>query len=436
MLLHLDFKNPEVASIFGTVICLYWFKALTVCCYSFLFRIDEVLSLEYRDIIIFKESNRNKMTIKLHERKTDNYEDAKFTLSEFPLEPCRNPIPFVDQYLKRMKELKKPQSSTNLLFPKITDKNIFSGTKGTCNDFTVLFKRALEYLGIFSTDMASHSLRKGGARHYFIYSSKLWNLDKITYWAGWSYVGDCKTIGIYLLEEHTKLKYNRIRDADDMMDRPVADIQFQNQIALEEIRSQVLDLFKIINPFINRTNEFLSTENFQQQRSFQNFPSPNNFVNFTHPVVFTNYLTQHQYNSVQMQPQPVFQRVVPITTPLGLPATSLPSQVNEHIENIELPTTIGTAEDVLELWNNGNTLLNVPPLCKWGKESRNRKSIKSRYSQYKNVVAFVNSVTQSGISSNKLEKYKKAPFGLARKLMYEWKKNLKSADLLIDEMRY
>ena len=207
----LDMKYiAESAKVFTSLLAFLRFKAITSLAFSFIFRIDEVFSLEYRDIAIYYEHNRRKMAIDLHERKSVNYSESKFIVSDNPTETSLDPIKYVVAYIDFLQTLNKPMQPNNLVFPRIAGTSLLSLTKCTPPEYTADLKAALKYLGIEHVDISSHSLRKGGARQRFIYSSRLWSLDKVCYWAGWSDDTDVKnnSIGKYYLFRHLFIRRN------------------------------------------------------------------------------------------------------------------------------------------------------------------------------------------------------------------------------------
>ena len=233
--------DPIFSVVFKSNIALAWFKAVTVIAFSFIFCVDKVFLLQYQDIKLFIKNQKKQLSIELHDRKSVNHPESQFIMSEFVTEICCNPIPFLEDYLQVLLSLNKPIDSDCLVFPRLGGSSYITSTKASSSDYTKILKMVVDYLQIPSIDLTSHSLRRGGVRHRFIYSSKRWSLDKCIYWAGWSFEGDSTTIGIffiniglYLLTEMSDMKYQKIKEADDFSDRPDADIILKNQESLED----------------------------------------------------------------------------------------------------------------------------------------------------------------------------------------------------------
>lgn len=153
-----------------------------------------MFSLEYQDICFFKENEMGplKTSINLHTRKSLNYAESKFIVAVNPSETWLDPIPYVQNYLDQVKLLNKPQDLKNLVFPRLSG----STAKCTPSEYSKMLKAVLKSLNISNVGMSSHSLRKGGARHRFIYSKSKWSLEKVCYWAGWSDDTDVKNNSI------------------------------------------------------------------------------------------------------------------------------------------------------------------------------------------------------------------------------------------------
>ena len=62
--------NEQTAKFLLNVLSLLRFQAVTAVAFAFIFRIDEVFSLEYRDLKVYMDKGKRKMAIDLHEIKS------------------------------------------------------------------------------------------------------------------------------------------------------------------------------------------------------------------------------------------------------------------------------------------------------------------------------------------------------------------------------
>eukprot|EP00834_Sanchytrium_tribonematis_P006921 NODE_561_length_6036_cov_1.205491.p1 type:complete len:634 gc:universal NODE_561_length_6036_cov_1.205491:5686-3785(-) len=450
VLLDLQISDTSVSEIFENEFELSWFKAVAMTAFNCVFRIDEVFSLQYRDIRYFVENGREKLSVNLHDRKSVNYRESEFIIGRFGSEKVSDPIPFILKYINLVSSLNRPMFPDSLVFPKLKS----STTKCSASVYTDILRKCLKLVGSDSADMSSHCFRKGGLRHHFIYSNRKWDLDRCLYWAGWSNSDDMKTIGTYLIDELIYSKYNHLKDSDDHFDRPVEEIIYQNQQNVIEIKEMLQTIITHQQIYSNNiSHNFISP--------WSNFPNQYHQI-FTHsnsihsPVVpFSSNSTPNstsqshsenqQSTHIRIAPNPGL-HLVENTNPNTFQPTlgnfynrtsnndpsSPPTRVlTPEDRNVELPTIIYTINEAKIYWNEGDSSRNMRPIKHWSKNARNlTRNISCRCAQLKRINQFIDALHNKRVPRMIIERYLSFGLNYGRKIAYRYKNTMTIEEMI------
>ena len=388
-LLEFDFL---AAGFFKHTLSQHWFKTVVVFAYSFMFRIDEVLNLQFRDICFSQVNGIWSLKIKLYDRKSVNYEDAVFTQWPNLQEPFICAVSYFSNYLNELKVQNKPTTPSSFVFPKMSNSIIKSTMKQSPSDFSSkTFKQALIAVEMSPDLYSSHSLRKGGARHRLLYSQRTWDLDTIRYWCGWSHNNDSATLGVYLLDELSKLKFEKMsqvmqyshnvtQSVDSKMDSMIAMMnEFHQTIYLLKNQLEQLPPEQAVMSNSSLSNSHvanLDTVFLPSTQSQINFPSiSSNNSQLIPPISSAVQIRPRHFNyNPPMPPQPQ-----PAKKKRGRPKKERIVQEDDGCVEFK---EFKTMNDIVIACEVGYPCNNIRPLTQWSTNARNlTPSIKSNYSQ-------------------------------------------------------
>ena len=368
-----------------------WFKCITVFAYAFMFRIDEVLSLEFQDIEFVQDAldpQRNRVRIQLHDRKFTNYKDAVFTQYRNAYEPELCAVAALEAYLTELQKTGYSNSFNNYLFPKVSNSVMKFTLKQSPSDFAALiFKQVIIDLG----------LRKGGARHRLIYAAIKWNIDTIRYWCGWSHSKDSGNMGTYLLEELTMLKYENMSQVmcpDNTKLDNTDDQHTQIMQTMKEFREMLIEMkSKLVEvQSSNVISENLNNlENIQQSLLYFN-QSPQTQLNFASATT-SNPRTLQPLASRPTTPR------TPLATPVATPTTRRrgrpkADRVPTENDGLIFIDEMRTVEQVVRFCEIGDPQRNIKPLLNWSSTARNlTPTMKSNYSDKITMYKFFKKLT-------------------------------------------
>ncbi len=124
-------------------------------------------------------------------RKSEEAWDGKevtFIISPNPQERFIDCYNFIKEYFELLHSMPYvTYTDEDYVFPNMRTNFFAFNKQGTTTYLRNVLKDVLTSCGLKGTDYGSHSLRHGGARHKFIFSIFLYNLEAIRYVAGWTY---------------------------------------------------------------------------------------------------------------------------------------------------------------------------------------------------------------------------------------------------------
>jgi integrase len=206
----------------------HWFMAIISICYSCFFRINEVLTITFKNIHFETDRKGNRrIRIVLLDRKT--IEDKKITYFIYnnAEEDAANAFYFITKYQEELVKMGLTstqygsQSSDELYFGRWTKTGLLFDSIGQgYSSFSNLLKEMFSCIGLESKDYSTHTFRKGGVRHRYLFAKNRWPMDYILAWANWSFGDDKKVLFSYLVDEERLIQTEDIQMA--MLHVPVA----------------------------------------------------------------------------------------------------------------------------------------------------------------------------------------------------------------------
>ena len=133
-ILFIKESDPVFNVVFKSSVALCWFKAVTVVAFAFIFRVDEVFSLQFQDISLILKNYKKNLCIDLHDRKS-----SQFIVSQFH-ETCCNPIPIFDDYILALQKLNKPMEKNCFVFPMLGISSNILSTKASSGEYSKILR--------------------------------------------------------------------------------------------------------------------------------------------------------------------------------------------------------------------------------------------------------------------------------------------------------
>lgn len=199
-----------IPSTFNDPVMALWFSAICSTCYSCFFRINELLNLQMEDVKVkIDEDGLYFIEITLWERKTILKEPHSFLIYDNQEEFAINAFFYLTQYISYLKSTGELSNPKQYFFGRLAYSKLrFDYKQQNSQKISLMLKQVLQNIGLNSVEYSSHTFRKGGARHKFLYSKSRWNLDTIMVWCGWSHSDDNHVLWSYLAESELGRKRN------------------------------------------------------------------------------------------------------------------------------------------------------------------------------------------------------------------------------------
>ena len=188
----------------------YWFRAWFSLAYTMIMRGEEIVKMKFKHLCYGHDKDGepslrftyvDRKSLEAYKKLGNVKGIVTFDIYPNPDEAYINFYKYMKEYYDLLKEL--PNHNVNddaFVFPNMKPKKFMIGSQGST---TYIRKVLQDYCNACQMDpskYATHSLRHGGARHRYIYSSFTLNLDELRYLAGWTSHDTVGTVETYIMK--------------------------------------------------------------------------------------------------------------------------------------------------------------------------------------------------------------------------------------------